>query len=130
MEEISYVNYSSTVRGKRKGGGMRSSIAFLFSLLPVLVFCGIFVASALVHLYIRNQILKYSYEVPIENRTQKVLLEENKVLKSQLSALLSPAKIEKYAKERLHMRYPEPQEIIEMSGKTIKKENNYIGITR
>lgn len=130
MKEISYVNYSSTVRNNRKGGSIRSSIAFLFSLLPILVFCGIFVLSALVHLYIRNQILKYSYEIPVENRTQKVLLEENKALKSKLSALLSPAKIEKYAKERLRMRYPEPEEIIEIKGRIIKKENHYIGVTR
>ncbi len=130
MQEISYINYSSTVRNNRKGGGVKGFLYFLLNLMPILIFSGIFVSAALIHLYVRNQILRYSYEIPIENKTQRMLLDENKALKSQLSMLISPVKIEKYAIEKLRMRYPEPEEIIEISSKSEKKDDGYIGFTR
>jgi cell division protein FtsL len=124
MKEISYISYSSTVKGSKKnrlGSGMMSFIA---SIIPVVIVCAILVTAGVVHLYVRNQVLKYSYLVPQENRKQKLLIEENKSLKSQYSSLVSPARIEKYAIEKLNMRYPEPKDIIIVEESIVKK---YIG---
>lgn len=129
MEQISYINYSSTVKNQKKREGIRGIISFWFFLLPMIIVCGIFVTVSIIHLYMRNQIIKYSYDVPLENKKQKNLLEENKTLKSQLSLLLSPARIEKYANSKLNMRLPLKTEIIELKIKDSESEN-YIGYTR
>lgn len=130
MEEISYVNYSSTVKSQKRREGLRGIVSYFIFLLPMIIVCSVFVSVAVVHLYVRNQIIQYSYLVPLENKKQKMLLDENKSLKSQYSVLISPSRIEKYAIEKLNMRYPEPKDIIEIENKTIDKSKKYIGQTR
>jgi len=97
---------------------------FALFLLPMIIVCSIFVTVAIAHLYVRNQVLKYSYLVPMENKKQKMLMDENKTLKSQFSVLASPGRIEKVAVERLNMRYPDSRDIIKVEEGFIK---NYIG---
>ncbi|MGC8927335.1 MAG: cell division protein FtsL [Myxococcota bacterium] len=130
MEEISYVNYSSTVKRQQRRDGFKGVISYFLFLLPMMIICAIFVSVAIVHLYIRNQVIQYSYLVPIENKKQRMLLDENKMLKSQYSVLISPSRIEKYAIEKLNMKYPEPKDIIEVEYKPSDKGKNYIGQTR
>ncbi len=130
MEEISYISYSSTVKGQKKKEGIRGLASYWMFLLPMLIICLIFVTVSVVHLYVRNQVIKYSYIVPVENKKQKMLLDENKVLKSQFSVLISPARIEKYATEKLNMRYPVPGEIVEIRKGIDEKGNSFIGQTK
>ncbi|MCX7957786.1 MAG: cell division protein FtsL [Deltaproteobacteria bacterium] len=130
MKEISYISYSSTVKSQKRREGIKGFISYLFFLLPMLIVCGIFVTVAVVHLYVRNQVLKYSYIVPAENKKQKMLLDENKALKSQYSVLIAPARIEKYATEKLNMRYPLSDEIIEIKKDVTEKANGFIGQKR
>ncbi|MCX7944035.1 MAG: cell division protein FtsL [Deltaproteobacteria bacterium] len=130
MEEISYISYSSTVKNQRKSSGIKRLISFWLFLLPIMMLCCIFTTVAIVHLFVRNQIIKYSYSVPLENKKQKMLLDENNSLKSQLSLLISPYRIEKYAVEKLNMRYPTADDIIEISRGVSKDKGDYIGQTR
>ncbi|GEM_PF-2565237 len=130
MEEISYVNYSSIVKNQKRRDGIRGFISYFIFLLPMIILCGTLVTSAVIYLYVRNQIIQYSYLVPAENKKQKMLLEENKALKSDYSRLISPSRITKYAVEKLNMRYPESRDIIEIDKSSLEKSKNYIGQTR
>lgn len=130
MEKISYISYSSTLKKQKRGKGLKGFVSYWLFLLPIMIVCAIFVSVSIIHLYVRNEIIKYSYLVPQENNVQKKLLEENKSLKAQYSFLVSPARIEKYAIERLKMRYPTPQDIYEIKDMTLNKDESYIGQKR
>jgi len=73
-------------------------------------------AAALVHVWVRLQIIDLGYATAVEKQTQKKLAEKNSSLSIRLTELRSPGRIEKVARERLGMDFPKPSQVLEIDG--------------
>ena len=66
----------------------------------------------LFYLWFQVEALNYGYKINEKKELQKELLETNKHLKLERDSLQSPAKIERIAKEKLHMEEPAEHQVI------------------
>ena len=66
----------------------------------------------LFYLWFQMEALNYGYKINEQKDMQKELLETNKRLRLEKDSLSSPARIEKIARERLHMKEPSENQVI------------------
>jgi len=80
-----------------------------------LLVLGVFIVSlSLFYIWSRVQIVQMGYEINEHKKEQQKLLEQNKMIKMELSLMKSPSRIEKYAQENLKMQMPDQRQIIEI----------------
>ena len=83
----------------------RDMTKFLLLGLLVLIFF-------LFYLWFQMESLNYGYKINEKKELQKELLETNKRLQLEKDSLQTPARIERIAKEELHMEEPEESQVI------------------
>ena len=66
----------------------------------------------LFYLWFQMEALNYGYKINEKKELQKELLEVNKRLQLEKNSLQSPARIERIAKEKLHMEEPAEHQVI------------------
>lgn len=66
----------------------------------------------LFYLWFQMESLNYGYKINEQKKLQNELLEINKRLKLEKNSLQSPARIEKIAKEKLHMKEPAEHQVV------------------
>ena len=69
------------------------------------------VAAALLHVYVRLQVIHVGYDLARENKARHELTEHNQKLRLELEMRKDPAVIERRAREELHMAPPDPSSI-------------------
>jgi len=72
----------------------------------------LFMVIALMYVWCHIQITGLKYEIAEEVKCRGHLVERNKQLKVQLETLMSPGRIEKFARITLKMQYPERDQVI------------------
>ena len=70
-------------------------------------------AAALAHVSLRMTVVRLGYEMSAAAREHRQLREENRRLRVERSLLRDPARIERLARDKLGMRYPEPTQVKE-----------------
>lgn len=81
---------------------------FVFRLIFLIAFIAIL---SLVYIWSRVQVVQYGYEINKLNHTVQRLVEENKKLQVEVSALRSPDRIQYLAEKKLNMQMPRPDQI-------------------
>jgi cell division protein FtsL len=81
--------------------------------LVLLILClfGVGVAAATAHVSLRTRVIRAGYDLGERMREVRVLEEERRRLRVELSLLRSPERIERVARERLGMVTPSPDRI-------------------
>ena len=80
----------------------------------VLLLVGAFVAvtgAALAHVSLRMGVVRMGYQIGELSRERRVLEEERRRLSTEQSMLKNPARLERIAREKLHMELPDPSRI-------------------
>jgi len=72
----------------------------------------VFMVMALLYVWCHLHIADTNYEIAEQIKYHDRLMEENRKLKVEIAALRSPRRIEKIAKDRLNMQYPERAQVI------------------
>ena len=80
------------------------------ALIVVCVFLSL-TAAGLAHVRLRLEVIRLGYSITESSEERRRLEEENRKYKLERSLLRGPARIEKLAKEKLHMDRPEPSRI-------------------
>lgn len=84
--------------------GIRYSTFIIISLLLMAV--------ALLYVWSHTHMTQLEYKVAEEMNKQEMLLEEQKRLKVEYATLKSPQRIETIARDKLHMSYPERDQVV------------------
>jgi cell division protein FtsL len=79
--------------------------------LPSLVGVGL-VAMALLHVWLRLQVVHFGYVLSTTTKLQGQLEQENRELKVELATLTSPQRLEAMARSRLGMIEPERAQVV------------------
>ncbi len=66
---------------------------------------------ALIHVWVRLQVIQAGYAIARETKTRHELSEQNQKLRLELETRKDPAVIERRAREELHMATPDPAAI-------------------
>ncbi|MBF0107484.1 MAG: cell division protein FtsL [Deltaproteobacteria bacterium] len=115
MNRIIPVSQIGDARAVIKQNAFPKLFSFKSKLLIRLLLLGAFiVALSLFYIWSRIQIVQIGYELNDYTAEQQVLLNENKKLKMELSLMSSPQRIEKFAIEKLQMKAPGKDRIIEI----------------
>ena len=64
--------------------------------------------AALAHVSLRIGVVRMSYEIGAKSRERRVLDEDRRKLATEASMLKNPARLERLAREKLHMELPDP----------------------
>jgi cell division protein FtsL len=80
-------------------------------LLPVVLGLGL-VAMALLHVWLRLQVIHLGYVLSTRSKLQSQLEQENRELKVELATLTSPGRLEAMARSRLGMTEPERAQMV------------------
>jgi cell division protein FtsL len=72
----------------------------------------IFMAIALVYVWFHIKITKLNYQIASEISVRDRLLEENRRLKVEVTTLKAPQRIEKIARDKLEMYFPDKDQVI------------------
>jgi cell division protein FtsL len=81
---------------------------------PFIIAALVLMAVALVYVWSHIRTTELEYKIAEEMGIKETLLEEQRKLKVELATLKSPHRIEAIAKEKLHMTYPEKDQVIIM----------------
>ena len=80
----------------------------------VLMIVAVFVAvsgAAMAHVSLRLGVVRMGYAIGEQTRERRALEEQRRRLTTELSMLKNPGRIEKLAREKLHMELPDPSRI-------------------
>jgi len=80
-------------------------------LLPALLGAG-FVVVALLHVWLRLQVVHMGYALATATKLQRQLEQENRELKVELATLTSPQRLEAMARARLGMTQPQRGQVV------------------
>jgi cell division protein FtsL len=80
-------------------------------LLPALLGAGL-VAVALLHVWLRLQVVHMGYALATATKLQRQLEQENRELKVELATLTSPQRLEAMARARLGMTQPQRGQVV------------------
>ena len=72
----------------------------------------IFMTIALVYVWFHIKITKLNYQIASEISVRDGLLEENRRLKVEVATLKAPRRIEKIARDKLKMYFPDKEQVI------------------
>jgi cell division protein FtsL len=67
--------------------------------------------AAMAHVSLRLGVVRMGYAIGEQTRERRALEEQHRRLTTELSMLKNPARIEKLAREKLHMELPDPSRI-------------------
>jgi cell division protein FtsL len=77
------------------------------------VLCGVcLVCLALLHVWLRLQVVHLGYVLSTTSKLQSQLEQENRELKLELATLSSPQRLEKMARARLGLKEPEKGQVV------------------
>lgn len=99
-------NYATSVSLKRQRTFTKDDLVKTRFLIRVLYLVGFIAALSLIYIWSRVQIVRYGYEINDLKIEQRLLAEENRQIQLELSTLKSPQRIERIAKDKLHMTTP------------------------
>ncbi len=85
----------------------RQSFFFSF-LLPALSLVGL----ALLHVWLRLQVVHFGYMLSTTSKLQSQLEQENRQLRVELASLTAPERLEEVARLRLDLRPPQKSQVI------------------
>lgn len=106
-----------------------SSLAWLkvrkmdFALVALLIF--IMATSTFVfHVWSRLYVLRLGYEIYSQDNVKKELIEENRKLEMAIASLRSPSRLERIARDELHLRPARPDQVVVVrrSGRAVVAE--------
>jgi cell division protein FtsL len=72
----------------------------------------VFMVIALLYVWCHLHITDINYKIAEQMKYRDHLVEENRKLKVEIGALRSPRRIERIAKDRLKMQYPERAQVV------------------
>lgn len=81
-------------------------------LLPALLLGLSLVGLALLHVWLRLQVIHLGYVLSTTSKVQSQLEQENRELKLELATLTSPDRLEEKARARLGLREPEKGQVV------------------
>jgi len=87
-------------------------------LIKTLVMGSVLMLLALFYIWSRVEVVKMGYEIGELQREQKEWKSQNQKLKLELSVLKAPQRIETIATEKLHMVWPTPSHVYQISSGT------------
>jgi cell division protein FtsL len=67
--------------------------------------------AAMAHVSLRIGVVRMGYQISEQTRTRRALEEQRRRYTTELSMLKNPARIERLAREKLHMELPDPSRI-------------------
>jgi cell division protein FtsL len=87
-----------------KAPGQRWPVNFILGLCLV--------GLALIHVWVRLQVLQMGYVLSTTSKLQSHLEQENRELKLELATLTSPERLQELARNRLGLREPEKNQVV------------------
>ncbi len=101
---------STKGRAKRRGNEAKWVRGFLTFFLLM----GCLVGLALSHVWLRLQVIRLGYVLSATSKLQGQLEQENRELRLELATLTSPDRLETRAKDRLGLREPEKDQLVNL----------------
>lgn len=89
-----------------------SMAAILLHLLPAAALCLLFAAVGIIHVTSRVMVVDAGYRLSRLEQESRALTLANDKIRIELAYLRSPARLEKLAREQLHMALPSPASVI------------------
>lgn len=90
--------------GRRKGGARGATFLVVVAVASA-------VAAALVHVWVRLQVIEAGYQLARETKARHELTEQIQKLRLELATRGEPSRIERRAREELKMATPDPSSI-------------------
>ncbi len=88
----------------------RERVAIRYSTILIIVL--VLMVASLVFVWSHVRLTELKYQIAREMSIKESLLEENRKIKVEIATLKSPQRIEKLARDKLGMAYPEREQVI------------------
>ncbi|MFQ5852579.1 MAG: cell division protein FtsL [Candidatus Binatia bacterium] len=93
-------------------GGRLSKPQRLRDLFSIFLLCFCLLSLALLHVWLRLQVVRLGYVLSTTSKLQSQLEQENRELKLELATLSSPDHLEEMARLRLGLREPKKDQVV------------------